>query len=294
MESILTFLVIGIVKGSIFALVALGMVLIIKATKVISFAQGDLVMVGAFLGYAFLGSFGLSLWVAIPLTLVSAGLLGFVIYHLVLRRISHGPLISVIMVTLGLSYLLKGTVTMFFGSQNYSLPKIFPDGTIFMAGVQIPLMYVYALLISLVLMVLFVIFFRYSRVGLSMRASADNQKAAQSLGIRTNQVAAYSWVISVIVAAVGGLLLASINVLNTGLSYIGLAVFPVLILGGLESLLGAVIGGLLIGVTESLAAGYINPRINAATEEVVAFLVLLIILMIRPYGLFGKREVERL
>lgn len=294
MDSVFTFLVIGIVKGSIFSLVALGMVLIIKSTKVINFAQGELVMVGAFITYAYMGSWGLPLWVSIPLTLISSGVLGYFIYHLILKRIAHGPLISVIMVTLGLSYFLKGTVTMFFGSKNYSLPKIFPDGNILLAGIQIPIMYVYALVISFVLMVGFAVFFQYSSMGLAMRATADNPKAARSLGIRTNEVAAYSWVISLIVAAVGGLLLASINVLNTGLAIIGLTVFPVLILGGLESLAGAVVGGLIIGLAQSLAAGYINPKIGAATEEVVAFFVLLLFLMIRPYGLFGKREVERL
>jgi branched-chain amino acid transport system permease protein len=294
MDSVYTFLVIGIVKGSIFSLVALGMVLIIKATKVINFAQGDLVMVGAFIIYAFMGSWGLPLWFSIPLTLISSGVIGYLIYHMILKRIAHGPLISIIMVTLGLSYFLKGAVTMFFGSKNYSLPKIFPDGSILLAGIQIPLMYVYALIISFALMAGFAAFFQYSRMGLAMRATADNPKAAQSLGIRTNEVAAYSWVISLIVAAVGGLLLASINVLNTGLAIIGLTVFPVLILGGLESLAGAVVGGLIIGLAESLAAGYINPKIGAATEQVVAFLVLLLFLMVRPYGIFGRREVERL
>lgn len=294
MESFLTFLVLGVVKGSILALVALGMVLIIKATKVINFAHGELVMVGAFLAYAFLASFSIKSWLAILLVMISTGIIGYLIYQLVLKRVSHGPVISVIMVTLGFSYLLKGLVTLMFGSKNYSLPKIFPDGTVAMAGIQIPLVYIYSLIIAVIFMIAFIFLFQYSSIGLAMRATADNQKAAQSLGIRTNRVAAYSWVIAGIVAAVGGLLLASINVLNTGLATIGLIVFPVLILGGLESLLGAVVGGLLIGIIESLAAGYINPKIGAATEEVVAFLVLLIILMIRPYGLFGKKEVERL
>lgn len=294
MESLVSFLIIGLVKGSILALVALGMVLIIKATKVISFAQGDLVMVGAFLSYAFMTYLKLPLWISIPLSIIGSGILGFVIYHLVLKKISHGPLISIIMVTLGLSYFLQGSVTAAFGSKNYSMPKIFPEGSFPLAGMQIPYLYGYSLIIAILLMIGFVILFQYSRLGLAMRASADNAKAAESLGIRRNKMAAYSWVIAFIVATVGGILLASVNVMNIGLARIGLTVFPVLIIGGLDSLIGAVIGGLFVGITESLAAGYINPVMNAATEEVVVFLVLLIILMIRPYGLFGKKEVERL
>lgn len=294
MEALLSYLVIGFVKGSILALVALGMVLIIKATKVINFAHGDLVMVGAFVSYGLMVYTGLPLWLSLPLSIVVSGLLGYGIYHLVLKKISHGPLISIIMVTLGLSYFLQGSVTAVFGSQNYTLPKIFPPGFLEIAGMQIPYLYFYSLIIATLLMVGFVLLFQYSRLGLAMRASADNPKAAESLGIRRNKMAAYSWIIASVVATIGGILLASLNVMNVGLAHIGLVVFPVLIIGGLESLVGAVLGGLFIGMTEALAAGYINPVVGASTEEIVAFTVLLLILMIRPYGVFGKREVERL
>ncbi|MED4352825.1 branched-chain amino acid ABC transporter permease [Schinkia azotoformans] len=294
MEGLITYLVIGLVKGSILALVALGMVLIIKATNVINFAHGDLVMVGAFVTYGIVTYSGLPIWISVLLSIVVSGLLGYITYHLILKKISHGPLISIIMVTLGISYFFQGGITLVFGSKNYSFPKIFPDGMISIAGLQISYLYIYSLIIAAILMVIFVILFQYSRLGLAMRASADNPKAAESLGIRRNKMAAYSWIIATIVATIGGILLASLNVMNVGLAHIGLVVFPVLIIGGLQSLIGAVVGGLFIGVTESVAAGYINPIVGSSTEELVAFAVLLIILMVRPYGLFGKREVERL
>lgn len=294
MSSLVQLLIIGISVGSIYGLIALGLILIYKSSRVVNFAQGELVVVGAFLGFTFLGRLGVPFWAAFPLSLAGTGVLGYGIERQVLRRVDTGPLITVIMVTLGVSILLKGTATLAWGTSNYAFPRVFPDIAVELAGIKIPHIYLWSLLVSVVLLGLFVLFFRFSDLGLAMRATADNQKAAVSLGVNTGAVVALSWGISAAVASVGGILLANMNVLNVNLSAVGLAAFPVLILGGLDSLPGAIVGGLIVGVLQSLAGGYLGSLAGGAVEEVVSFLLLLLILLIKPHGLFGTREIERL
>ncbi|WP_206813028.1 branched-chain amino acid ABC transporter permease [Paradesulfitobacterium ferrireducens] len=291
---LLQFILIGISIGSVYALIALGTVLIYKATRVINFAQGELVMIGAFIGYTSLVSWGLPIFIALPVTLLLSGVIGYLAERFVLRRIAHGPLISVIMVTLGLSIFLKGGVTGVWGTSMYSFPKIFPESTINLLGIKLPQVYFWSMVVAVIIFVLFVFFFKYTDLGLAMRGVADNQKAAASLGVNVFSVVGLSWVFSGIVAALGGILLANISLLNINMSDVGLKAFPVVILGGFDSLLGAVIGGLVIGVIESVAGGYLATIVSGAIDQVVAFAILLIILLIKPQGLFGTKEVERL
>lgn len=291
---LLQFVLIGISIGSVYALIALGTVLIYKATRVINFAQGELVMIGAFIAYSSLVSWGLPVYLALPVTLVLSGFIGYLAERYVLRRIAHGPLISVIMVTLGLSIFLKGGVTGVWGTSNYSFPKVFPENTIDILGIKLPQVYLWSMVVSLVIFGLFVLFFKYTDLGLSMRGVADNQKAAASLGVNVFSVVGLSWVFSGIVAALGGILLANISLLNINMSDVGLKAFPVVILGGFDSLLGAVIGGLAIGIIESVAGGYLATVVSGAIDQVISFAILLVILLIKPQGLFGTKEVERL
>jgi branched-chain amino acid transport system permease protein len=218
-------------------------------------------------------------------------LLGLAVERLVLRPLIGEPIISIIMVTLGLTYILRGFVIMLWGNDIRQF-NIFPQEPIDLWGIKLTYLYVWSTGISLGLLALFAIFFKYARTGIFMRAVADHQTAAQSMGISVKRVFAISWCIAAVVSSIGGILVGNIAGVGVDLSYIGLKVLPAVIFGGLDSILGAIIGGLVVGVLEFLSAGYLDPIIPAI-NEVFPFIVLVLVLMTRPYGLFGIEEIER-
>ena len=277
--------------GSIYALVALGFVLIYKATSILNLAQGEFLMVGAYICLSITLDFGLNFVASFMLTMVFSVILGLAVERLVLRPLIGEPIISVIMVTLGLTYILRGLVIMIWGNDIRQF-NIFPEQPVDFWGVKLTYLYLYSLGISLILLTIFAIFFKYARTGIFMRAVADHQTAAQSMGISVRGVFAMSWCISAVVSSIGGILVGNIAGVGVDLSYIGLKVLPAVILGGLDSILGAIIGGLIVGVLEFLSAGYLDPYIPAI-NEVFPFIVLVLVLMIKPYGLFGTEEIER-
>ena len=277
--------------GSIYALVALGFVLIYKATSILNLAQGEFLMVGAYFCLSLTLDFGLGFVASFLLTMVFSVILGLAVERLVLRPLIGEPIISVIMVTLGLTYIMRGLVIMIWGNDIRQF-NIFPDQPIDFWGVKLTYLYLYSMGISFALLIFFAIFFKYARTGVFMRAVADHQTAAQSMGISVKRVFAMSWCIAAVVSSIGGILVGNIAGVGVDLSYIGLKVLPAVILGGLDSILGAIIGGLIVGVLEFLSAGYLDPYIPAI-NEVFPFIVLVLVLMIKPYGLFGTEEIER-
>jgi len=281
----------GLSMGSIYALVALGFVLIYKATSILNLAQGEFLMVGAYICLSITLDFGLNFIASFMLTMVFSVILGLAVERLVLRPLIGEPIISVIMVTLGLTYILRGLVIMIWGNDIRQF-NIFPEQPVDFWGVKLTYLYLYSLGISLILLTVFAIFFKYARTGIFMRAVADHQTAAQSMGISVKGVFAMSWCIAAVVSSIGGILVGNIAGVGVDLSYIGLKVLPAVILGGLDSILGAIIGGLIVGVLEFLSAGYLDPYIPAI-NEVFPFIVLVLVLMIKPYGLFGIEEIER-
>jgi len=274
--------------------IALGFVLIYKSTKVLNFAQGTLVMIGAFMVYAFLSQLALPIFIALPLSLVVAVALGFAIERLALRPLIGEPLLSMIMVTIGLASLLKGGAIAIWTTGNFSLPEILPEASLYLGPVFVSSPYVWGFVISVVMLLIFGLFFKYSKLGVAMRAVSNDQLAAMSMGVNVRWVFALSWVIAAVVATVGGVFLGAINIININLEFIGLKVFPVAILGGLDSILGAILGGLIIGVLENLVGGYLSPILGGGIKAVAPFIILLLILLVKPYGLFGTPEVERL
>jgi len=285
------FLMSGLSMGSIYALVALGFVLIYKATSILNLAQGEFLMVGAYFCLSLTLDFGLGFVASFLLTMVFSVILGLAVERLVLRPLIGEPIISVIMVTLGLTYIMRGLVIMIWGNDIRQF-NIFPDQPIDFWGVKLTYLYLYSMGISFALLIFFAIFFKYARTGVFMRAVADHQTAAQSMGISVKRVFAMSWCIAAVVSSIGGILVGNIAGVGVDLSYIGLKVLPAVILGGLDSILGAIIGGLIVGVLEFLSAGYLDPYIPAI-NEVFPFIVLVLVLMIKPYGLFGTEEIER-
>ncbi len=279
----------GLTNGAILALAALGFVLIYKSSDVINFAQGEFLLVGAYVTFAMIAQIGLHWTIGMVLTLLIAVLVGVLVERLVLRPLIGEPIISVIMVTIGLSSLLRAIVSTIWGNQPKSFPPFIPSQPVNILGATVGADRLWALVIAAVMLVLFNFFFTRSREGIAMRAVADDQQAALSMGISVKQIFAWAWSIAAATAAIGGALVANIVGVGPELAGFGLRVFPVVILGGLDSIPGAIIGGVIIGLLEAYTGGYIGQGLN----QVLPFVVLIIILMIRPYGLFGQEIIER-
>ncbi|TAL15840.1 branched-chain amino acid ABC transporter permease [bacterium] len=296
---ILQLFISGISFGSIYALVALGFAIIYKATSVVNFAQGQFLMIGAYSCFGILSNLTSTTsipWVwAIILSLVFAIVLAMVVERLILRPMIGEPIISIIMATIGLSYVLRSIATAIWGTDpQYFSPKLFPDKTVSVAGLNLPYEYIWGFSLSITLLCLFGLFFKYSKAGIAMRATAFSNQVALSMGISVKNIFALSWCISAVVSFIGGILLANITAVSVDLGYMGLKVFPAVILGGLDSVLGAAIGGIVIGVLENLSDGVVSKLFGLqGIKEVAPFVFLVIILMIKPYGLFGTEEIER-
>ncbi|MBE0557603.1 MAG: branched-chain amino acid ABC transporter permease [Proteobacteria bacterium] len=294
MESILQSLISGIVVGSIYALIALGFVLIYKSTAVINFAQGELLMFGAYLCLTLVVALKIPFWLAFFATLIAAALLGFVLERLFLRPMIGEPAISIIMLTIGLASFLKGILHVIWGSETRVYSSIFPTEPLKFGTIVISQVYLYSVFFAVLCLVLFNFYFRFSRSGIAMRAVANDQQAAQSMGISIKKIFAIAWAIAAVVASVGGILIGNINGVNASLSSFGLKVFPAVILGGLDSIPGGILGGFIIGLLEALSGIYLDPIFEGGSKEVMPFVVLVVVLMIKPYGLFGTEEIEKI
>jgi branched-chain amino acid transport system permease protein len=281
----------GISIGFLYGLSAMGFVMIFKSSSVLNFAHGELLALGAFFFLAMVTWVKLPIAVAFLVTLAGCFVLGFIIERFFLRPLIGEPLIYVIMLTVGLASMFKGLMLLVWGGNLQTYPDFLPE----FLGIQwdvinIPPVYTAALVIGTMFLILFGLFFKYSSQGIFMRSVADNQKAALSLGVHVQKVFALSWGIAALVAGMSGIVLGIINGINVhDLSAIGLKVFPVVILGGLDSIGGAIIGGLIIGLLETFTGGYISPSLS----DVIPYIILVFILMVKPYGLFGLVEIER-
>ncbi|GAB4549020.1 MAG: branched-chain amino acid ABC transporter permease [Anaerolineales bacterium] len=279
----------GLTNGAILALAALGFVLIYKSSDVINFAQGEFLLIGAYVIFGLIAQFGIFWPLSMILTILVAIALGVAVERFVLRPMIGEPIISVIMVTIGLSSLLKAIVSAIWGTIPQAFPAFIPSTPVKILGASIGADRLWALGIAAVMLGLFNFFFTRSREGIAMRAVADDQQAALSMGISVKRIFAWAWSIAAVTAAFGGMLVANIVGVSGELAGFGLRVFPVVILGGLDSIPGAIIGGIIVGLLESYTGGYIGEGLN----QVLPFIVLIVILMVRPYGLFGQEIIER-
>ncbi len=291
MDFFLQLLVGGLSVGFLYGLSAMGFVMIFKSSSILNFAHGELLAIGA---YFFLA---LATWAKLPipfaflLALGGCFVLGLLVERIFLRPLIGEPLIFVIMLTVGLAAMFKGLILLIWGGNLYTYPEFLPKILEIRWGlIRIPPVYGAALIIGALFLLLFGLFFKFSSQGIYMRSVADNQRAALSLGVNVKRVFALSWAIAALVAGMSGIVLGIINGVNVhNLSAIGLKVFPVVILGGLDSIGGAIIGGIIIGLLETFTGGYISPSLR----DVVPYIVLVLILLIKPYGLFGLKEIER-
>lgn len=289
MSTFLSLTVYGLADGAILALAALGFVLIYKATQVINFAQGEFLLVRAYLFYTCFVIFRLPLVVAVVAAAALAVLLGVLVERFILRPLVGENAISVIMVTIGLSSVLKSLVQLFFGTSVREQPKILPTTQVKLLGVSIQLDRLLAIVIAGIVLVGFTIFFRRSRHGIAMRAVADDQPAALTMGISVRRVFALAWALAATSALIAGVLLADLSAVDQNIAAFGLVVFPVVIMGGLDSVPGTIVGGLTIGLLKSYVSGYAD----AGLAEVIPYIVLTGVLMVRPYGIFGETRIER-
>ncbi len=289
MSTFLLLTVYGLADGAILALAALGFVLIYKATRVINFAQGEFLLIGAYMFYTAFVILRLPWILAAVVGVAIAVVIGILVERFVLRPMIGESAISVIMVTIGLSSVLKALVQMFYGTAVREQPKILPQGTVEIAGVTLPVNRLLVIVIAAVVLAAFTIFFRRSRHGIAMRAVADDQQAALTMGISVRQIFALAWALAAVSALVAGVLLADLSAVEQNIASFGLIVFPVVILGGLDSVPGTIVGGLVIGLVKQFVSGYMDPGL----AEVVPYVVLVAILMVRPYGIFGETRIER-
>jgi branched-chain amino acid transport system permease protein len=289
MELFIQLTLTGLTNGAVLSLAALGFVLIYKSSDVINFAQGEFLLVGAYLTFAMVAQLGVFWPIGVLITLGLAVILGVLVERFVLRPMIGEPIISVIMVTIGLSSVMKAIVNAIWGTTGRPFPPFIPSQPINIIGATVGVDRIWAIAIAILLLGVFTFFFRRSKEGIAMRAVADDQQAALSMGISVKKIFAWAWSIAAVTAAIAGALVANIVGVSGELAVFGLRVFPVVILGGLDSIPGAIIGGVIIGLLETYTGGYIGQGLN----QVLPFIVLIVILMIRPYGLFGQEIIER-
>ncbi|TQF77817.1 branched-chain amino acid ABC transporter permease [Elioraea sp. Yellowstone] len=284
----------GLIVGTLYGVVAMSFVLIYKASQVVNFAQGEFLLVGAWVCWWLLTHFQIPFVWGFLVTLAFMTLFGILIQVVVLRPLIGEPVISVIMVTIGLSIFFQALMKWMFGVFAQPFPPIFATQAVRVLGLEVQTVYLMSLAISLAIMGAFAWFFTASKYGLAMRATAFDQQVAQSLGISVRQVFAMSWAISAVVSAVAGVVVGVVNGVSSALSFYGIKVFPAVILGGLDSILGAVLGGIIVGVLENVAHFFDSTLLNWGNMyQIAPFYVLIIILMIKPYGLFGTKNIER-
>jgi branched-chain amino acid transport system permease protein len=294
MTFFLQLVVTGFAQGMIYALVAIGFVIILKCSEVFNIAQGHFVLIGGYLGYTFLVTFGLPIWAALGMAIVTAIIMGLLIERLVLRPLLGEPVLAVIMATIALATILGGLATLLWGAEYKAYHGLLPTIGLNIGTISIPSESLIGLIVSAVCVTLLMLLFRYTKIGLAMRATAEDLQVVQSVGIRATTVYAVSWIIACVVGVIGGILLGGVSGANMELANIGLKAFAVVLLGGVNSVGGAIVAGIILGMLENVAAGYLDPLLpGGGLAQVFPFIVMIIVLIFRPYGLFGLARIER-
>lgn len=290
------FLATGLLTGGVYSLIALGLVLIYKASRVFNFAHGHILMVGAFTTWWFTENLGWDVWVAYAAAIVLSALLGLLIERTALRPLIGQPILATVMMTLAISQVLQGVTIIAFGAYQRALPYLFPIQPIVLGDIRLKLNLVLAFVLAMIGFVVFVLFFQFTRAGLAMRAAAEDHQLARSVGLRVPRIFGMAWAIASVVATVCGVLLANISGVELTLSLIALKAFPAVLFGGLESIPGAIVGGLTVGIIESLVGGLPkDPALRALhLGDIAPYVFMLLVLMFRPDGLFGLKRIERI
>ncbi len=296
MTFFLQLVVTGFALGMVYALVAIGFVIILKCSEAFNIAQGHFVLIGGYLGYTFLVTFGLPIWASLLLAIVTAIIMGLLIERLTLRPLVGQPVVAIIMMTIALATVLEGLATLIWGGEYKAYHGVLPTVALKLGEISIPSETSIGLIVSIAAVAILMLLFRYTKIGLAMRATAEDLQVVQSAGIRATTVYAVSWVIACVVGVIGGILLGGVSGVMTPLAEVGLKAFAVVLLGGVNSIGGAIVAGIILGVLENIAAGYLDPLLPAGggLAHVFPFIVIIIVLIFRPYGLFGLVRIERI
>lgn len=295
MSFFLQLVVTGFSLGMIYALVAIGFVIILKCSNSFNIAQGHFVLMGGYLGYTFLVPFHLPIWAALILAIAVAAAMGAIIERVALRPLVGQPELAIVMMTIALSVVLEGVAILVWGGEYKSYHGVLPTFDLSFGGISMPPESLIGLVVSIVSVAALMFVFRYTKIGLAMRATADDLKVVQSLGIRATTVYSVSWVIASVVGVVGGILLGGISGVSITMSEIGLKAFAVVLLGGINSLGGAIVAGIILGVLENVASGYLDPLVpGGGFAQIFPFVAIIVVLVFRPYGLFGTARIERI
>jgi branched-chain amino acid transport system permease protein len=283
----------GAMSGLMYSLVAMGIVLIYKSSSVPNLAQGALTMVGAYVVLAFANGAGLPMWAAIPLAMLTMMGVGMGIERVALRRLAGRPIVMILMMTLGLDIFLRAVTLVVGGGTARPLDIGISNDPLFLGPLLLNRAYLVGAVVALGLFAVFVFFFR-TRRGVVLRAIADDYMASWAVGISVERGVALSWALSSLVATAAGVLWGSIQGVDQSLSLLLLKGITVAVLGGMDSLGGAILAGIALGVIEAVASGVLDPLLGGGTRELVVALVLILTIMIRPHGLFGRHDIERL
>jgi len=293
MELFLMAITTGIMVGSIYALVALGWVLIYKCSGVLNLAMGEMTLIGAYVSLSFY-SMGIPFLPALFLSLIIGLILGILTERIFLDKLIGEPVLTVIMVTVGLSFFFKGMLELIWGTDTRVFtPPVFSIEPVYIGPVIVGQAYLWSFVAAIILLIIFVCFFKYTRWGLAMQATADDEMAALSIGVSARFVYAAAWAIAFMAAGVGGTLLGNINGLNISVGYLGLLVLPAVVLGGLNSVPGAIVGGIAIGILQNLAGAYLDKYFPGGIKEIAPFVFMVVFLLFKPHGLWGWERIER-
>jgi branched-chain amino acid transport system permease protein len=293
MELFLMTLTTGIMVGGIYALVALGWVLIYKCSGVLNLAMGELTLIGAYVSLSFY-SMGMPFLLALMFSLIIGFILGILTERIFLDKLIGEPVLTVIMVTVGLSFFFKGCVELVWGTDTRVFePAVFSIEPIRIGPLVIGQVYLWSFVAAIILLVIFMCFFKYTRWGLAMQATADDEMAALSLGVSARFVYATAWSIAFMAAGVGGTLLGNINGLNISVGFLSLLVLPAVVLGGLNSVPGASVGGVVIGVLQNFSGAYLDKYFPGGVKEIAPFVFMAVFLLFKPYGIWGWERIER-
>jgi len=292
---LLQLVVTGFAQGMVYALVALGFVIVLKCSKAFNVAQGQFVMIGGYLGYTLLGVLHLPVWISLIVAIAVAIVMSLVVERLVVRPMVGKPVLAIIMVTMGLATLLDAVAVFFWGSQYYTYHGLLPTINLHVGEISVPPEILIGIMVSILAVAILMIFFHYTRLGLAMRATAEDEQVVQIAGIKVTVVYAISWAIAWVVGIIGGILLGGEGGVTIQMENVGLKALAVVLLGGIDSVEGAVVAGIMLGMLENIAAGYLDPMLPAGgLATVFPFIVMIIVLIFKPYGLFGLKRIERI
>lgn len=296
MTFFLQLVITGFGLGMVYALIAIGFVIILKCSKAFNIAQGHFVMIGGYLGFTFLVTFNMPVWASLLAAIAAASIMGFLIERLTLRPLIGQPVLAIIMMTIALGTVLDGIATLAWGSEYKTYHGVLPNINLKLGELSVPSETLIGIILSIIVVTVLMMLFRYTKIGLGMRATAEDEQVVQSVGIRVTTVYAISWVIACVVGVISGILLGGVSGVSTALAEAGMRSFAVVLLGGIDSIGGAIVAGISLGILENIASGYLDPLLpsGGGLANVFPFIVIIIVLIFKPHGLFGMARIDRI